>query len=429
MSAYANRAYIDKNYKPSRNDVVVEYYMEPYRVQFWKAAVYVAAESSIGTWTTIKTMNPKIAKKLRPTIFYMDSKKNIIKIAYPHELFEAGNMPQIFSSIGGNVFGMKSVKNLRLEDVSYPKVIIDKFKGPRFGIEGIRKLTKVYRRPLLGTIVKPKVGLDEKQHAKIAYNAWVGGLDIVKDDENLSSMSFNKFKKRIELTLKMRDRAEKETGEKKIYMPNITAETIEMVRRAAHVKMNGGEYIMIDILTAGWAGLQTMRERNDKQFIHAHRAGHAALTRNEKHGISMAVLADAARLIGVDQLHIGTAAIGKMHGSKEEELALLKDIEYKKIFANPKLHVLEQRWYNIKPVMAVASGGLHPGMVPKLIRTMSKNIVIQMGGGVTGHPDGTLAGAKAVRQAVEAYYAKEGYDVYKKKYPELYKAIKKWGRG
>ncbi len=428
MSAYASRTYIDKSYKRSRNDVVVEYYMEPARgIPFWKAAIYVAAESSIGTWTTISTMNPGIAHKLRPTIFHLDSKKHIIRIAYPHELFEAGNMPEIMSSIAGNVFGMKAVKNLKLMDVSYPKVIIDKFKGPKFGIAGIRKLTGVKHRPLVGTIVKPKVGLNEKQHAQVAYDAWVGGLDVVKDDENLSSMTFNKFNKRIELTLKARDKAEKETGEKKIYMPNITAETVEMVKRAAFVKKNGGEYIMIDILTTGWAALQTLRERNDKQFIHAHRAGHAAITRYEKHGISMAVLADAARLIGVDQLHIGTAAIGKMHGSKSEELGLLKDIEYKHIFADPKNHILEQKWYNIKPTMAVASGGLHPGMIPALVKTMSKNIVIQLGGGVHWAPKGTKFGAMAARQALDATMKKIPLREYAKTHPEIALAVKKFG--
>ena len=104
---------------------------------------------------------------------------------------------------------------------------------------------------MLGTIVKPKVGLSPKQHAKVAYEAWVGGLDIVKDDENLTNQGFNPFYQRITETLKMRDKAERETGEKKIYMPNITAETNDMINRAEYVKSLGGEYIMIDILTEG----------------------------------------------------------------------------------------------------------------------------------------------------------------------------------
>ncbi|MBW2999848.1 ribulose-bisphosphate carboxylase large subunit, partial [Candidatus Woesearchaeota archaeon] len=189
--------YIDLKYRPQKNDVVCEYYVEPgLGLSLEKACQHIAGESSIGTWTTISTMSPAIAKKLKPSVFSINKKTNEVRIAYHSDLFEAGNMPEILSSIAGNIFGMKAVKNLRLQDIQFPKKIIDSFLGPQFGIEGIRKLTRIKNRPLVGTIVKPKVGLNEKQHAKVAYEAWAGGLDVVKDDENLSSMTFNNFRKR-----------------------------------------------------------------------------------------------------------------------------------------------------------------------------------------------------------------------------------------
>lgn len=402
------------------------FYLEPNKVSFEKACSQIAAESSIGTWTKLTTMKPGMAR-LRPDI-EINKKTNTVEISYPDDLFEAGNMPEIFSSIGGNIFGMKAVKNLRLLDIEFPKKIIKSFKGPKFGIKGIRKLLKVNKRPLIGTIVKPKLGLNEKEHAKVAYEAWVGGLDIVKDDENLTSMTFNKFNKRVIETLKMRDKAEKETGEKKMYMPNVTAETQEMLKRADFVKKNHGEYIMVDIITTGWSALQTLRNHNDKLncIMHAHRAGHGAFTKNKRHGISMLVVAKAARLIGVDQLHIGTASVGKMEETSLEAIELEDEIESNLILENELGHVLEQRWYGVKPVFAVASGGLWAGSVPKLINIMGNNIIMQFGGGVHGHPNGTRAGAASIRQALEAAMQGISLKTYAKNHDELKRALETW---
>ena len=422
--------YINLRYKPKRTDVICEYYMEPGRgMTYRKAASNCALESSIGTWTTISTLNPSLAKRMKPSVFYINKKKKIIKIAYHHQLFEAGNMPGILSSIAGNIFGMKAVKNLKLLDIQFPKSIVKEYRGPQFGIQGIRKITSVKNRPFTGTIVKPKVGLTHKQHAQVAYKAWTGGLDIVKDDENLVSMSFNNFYKRMDATFKMRDKAEKETGEKKIYLANITAPLEEMKKRADYVKKKGGEYVMVDILTTGFSALQSIREYTQKLklAIHAHRAMHGAITRNPKHGISMLVIAKISRLIGVDTLHIGTAAVGKMHGSKTEELSIEEEIESPNIKENDQIRVLEQRWYGLKPVLAVASGGLSPLSVPELVKLMGKDIVMQAGGGIHGNPGGTKAGAAAMRQATDAALKNIPLKKYAKTHKELQWAINKWG--
>tara|TARA_Y100000310_G_scaffold343844_1_gene453450 strand:+ start:1092 stop:2366 length:1275 start_codon:yes stop_codon:yes gene_type:complete len=419
--------YINLKYKPLKDDLVCEYYLEPNRISFEKACGHIAGESSIGTWTTISTMNPNIARKLKPKVYSINKRTGTLKIAYPVELFEPGNMPQILSSIAGNIFGMKAVKNLRLEDIHFPKKLVSSFKGPRFGIKGLRKLCRVKNRPLVGTIVKPKVGLTASQHAKVAYEAWAGGLDTVKEDENLGSMKFNNFYERFIKTMKMKDKAEKETGEKKFYMPNITSETDEMIKRGEFVKKHGGNYLMVDILTTGWAGFQTVRKHEFNLPLHCHRAMHAAITKNPKHGISMLTIAKITRLIGGDTLHIGTAAIGKMIGSKQDELAIERDIENQYIYENDKLHVLGQKWYNIKPTMAVASGGLQPGMIPKLVKTMGKNVVYQFGGGVHGNKLGTMAGAMAVRQALDAALKDIPLKQYMKNHKELKQAISQWG--
>jgi len=426
---YGNCEFVNKKYKPKKTDLVVMYKVEPIKgVSLERICELLAGESSIGTWTKISTMNPKIAKQLKPSAFYINKKKNLVKIAYPEKLFEKNNISGILSSIAGNIYGMKEAKKLRLEDITFPKSIIKSFPGPKYGIKGVRKITKIKNRPLIGTIVKPKVGLTEKQHAKVAYESWMGGLDVVKDDENLTSMQFNNFYKRVNLTFKARDKAEKETGEKKIYLPNITAEYGEMKKRAEHVKKKGGEFVMIDILTVGWSAFSSMRKVTNKLklAIHGHRAMHGALTRDPKHGISMLVLAKISRLLGTDQLHIGTAGIGKMHGSVSEEVSIEEEIEKQKIKANPKTNRLEQNWHNLKPVLAVASGGVSPLDVPKIVQTMGKDIVIQAGGGIHWHPKGSRYGAMAMRQAIEATMKKIPLKKYSKTHKELNEALVKF---
>ena len=293
-------------------------------------------------------------------------------------------------------------------------------------MNGVRKIVGVKKRPLSGTIVKPKLGLNEKEHAKCAYEAWIGGLDIVKDDENLTSKSFNKFKKRARETIKLKNKAEKETGEKKIYMANVTAETNEMIKRAEYLKELGNEYLMVDVLTVGWSALQTLRNENEKLklVLHGHRAMHGALTRNKEHGISMLALAQSSRLVGMDQLHIGTA-VGKMEGEKNEIRTILENIEQKKVKATKK--TFSQNWGKTKPVFSVCSGGLHPGHIPKLVEFFGNDIIIQCGGGAHGHPEGTRKGAVAIRQAIDAVMKNISLKEYAKTHPELDLAIKKWG--
>ena len=322
---------------------------------------------------------------------------------------------------------MKVLKHLRLLDISFPKDIIEKYKGPKYGIDGIRKRTKIRDRPLLGTIVKPKVGLNEKEHAGVCGKAWRGGLDIVKDDENLTNMAFNKFEKRIIETLKIRDKIESETGEGKYYMPNITAPLTTMKKRADFVIDNGGEYVMVDIVTVGFSALQEIRDYLESRevILHAHRAMHAAFTRNKKHGMTMLVLAKLMRLIGLDQLHTGTV-VGKMEGGKQEVLEINNIITEQKIVGN-HLSILDQEWHNIKPILPVASGGLSPLDAPELIKILGKDMVYQFGGGCHGHPDGTEAGARAIRQAIDAVLENSNLRDYAKTHTELARAIKKWG--
>ncbi len=400
--------FVNLNYKPKETDLICTFSVEPEGISLQEAAGGVAAESSVGTWTELTTVKPYV-EELAAHVFSIQ--ENTIKIAYPIELFEDGNMPNILSSVAGNVFGLKALKNLRLLDIQFPKELLDGFYGPAYGIKGIRKLLKVEKRPLVGTIIKPKLGLKTVDHAKVAYDAWYGGCDVVKDDENLSSQTFNPFEARLTKTLESRDRAEKETGERKVYMINITAETDTMIERAQAVEDQGGRYVMVDILTCGWSALQTLRNQEFKLVIHAHRAGHAAFTKNPLHGIAMKPIATVARIIGVDQLHVGTV-VGKMSETKAE---VVENIE-----------ACKTEMGEINPVLPVASGGLHPRLVPALLETFGNDVVIQAGGGIHGNPLGTVSGAKAMRQAVDATLEGKTLEEYAKTHKELQAALDTW---
>jgi ribulose-bisphosphate carboxylase large chain len=412
--------FLNLKYKPKSSDLVCLFRVEPNKTDIKTASENIALESSTGTWDEVST-EKEYMKKLGAKVFSIKGK--MVKIAYPAELFEGGNAPNILSSVAGNIFGMKIVKNLRLEDIKIPEGILKSFSGPKYGIPGVRKMMKVYDRPLVGTIVKPKLGLNTHDHAKVAYDAWIGGCDLVKDDENLSSQKFNKFEERLARTLEKADLAEEETGEKKAYLVNVTAETREMIKRAELVEQLGGKFIMVDIVTEGFGALQTLREADFKMAIHAHRAMAAAFTRNPKHGLSMNVLAEVVKLIGVDTLHIGTV-VGKMQGALKEVSEIEEEIEKKKVLETHDR--LSQNWGKIKPVFAVSSGGLHPGHVPFLIKHMGNDVIIQMGGGIHGHPNGTSAGARAARQAVDATIHGISLDKYSKNHVELAQALNQW---
>jgi len=370
----------------------------------------LAAESSVGTWTEVKIEDKKIWGRLYARVIDADEKSGIVKIAYPVALFEAGNIAQLLSSVAGNVFGLKELLTLRLLDLKLPDKYVSGFLGPKYGIGGLREKTGVNDRPFVGSIIKPKLGLTASEHVEVAKKVFLGGVDFVKDDENLTSCEFNNFYERVDGVLAMMK--EERFLKKKIYAFNITADAGEMVKRAKYVEENGGDCVMVDILTCGFSAVEALRKKGLSVFIHGHRAMHGALTRGRDFGISMLVLAKLARLAGVDLLHSGTV-VGKMEGEEKEVVAINE--------------FLRSNWFGLKLVLPVASGGLYPGLVPDLVRILGKEMMFNFGGGIHGHSQGSECGARAVLQAVEAVVSGFSLKDYARKHEELKKAIEKWG--
>jgi len=381
---------------------------------FDRTAGGVAAESSVGTWTDVSLEEKAIWERLHGRVIEMDENAGLVKIAYPLELFEHGNIPQLLSSIAGNIFGLSEIAALRIEDIDFPENYVKSFPGPFWGIEGYRKITGVADQPLIGSIIKPKLGLTVQKHIAAAMEVFDAGVNLVKDDENLTSQSFNPFSERVDTAIsRMKNAGFLNPGAERIYAFNITASYEEMVKRADYVVEKGGNCLMIDILTSGFAAVTGIRNKTYGKLIHAHRAMHAAFTRSRDYGISMLVIAKLARLAGVDSLHTGTI-VGKMEGGKDEVLAVNE--------------FLRSDWYGLKTVLPTASGGLHPGHVPELVSLLGKDVLCNFGGGIHGHPDGSHAGAVAVVQAFEASAQNISLGDYAKTHPELARALEKWGR-
>ncbi|MBI4447551.1 type III ribulose-bisphosphate carboxylase [Candidatus Woesearchaeota archaeon] len=422
------KEFVNKNYKPKNNDVKVLFYYEAAKgMKVEDALGRIASESSSGTWTTLTNL-PKLLPKTKAYAY--NYSKNYTKLAYPRILFENGSVPCMMSGIGGNIFGMKAITNLRLIDAELPLDYVKGFKGPTYGKEVIKKIFKRKSGPITSVVPKPKVGYTAKEHAEVVAKAvWRGGMDCVKDDENLTSQKFNKFEERVKHMARVRDQVMKETGEVKDAFINTTAPTLkELERRVKLIHDYGFNYFMIDVVVSGFTAVGTASElaHDYKMAIHGHRAMHAMFARNPKHGMTMLFLAKLMRLIGVDQLHTGTV-VGKLEGSKEEIMAM-KDMLTKKEVGEITNLRMPQKWGKIKPVLPVSSGGLHPGILPEVFDIYgTTDIGIQCGGGSQGHPDGIEAGARAIMQSIEAYKQKISLKEYAETHNELKVALQKWG--
>lgn len=425
--------FVKKDYNPDLDrDIIVAFKVTPSNgFSIEDAAGRIASESSTGTWTTLSILPGRIHNLMAKAYEMRKLQSNtfIVKVAYPIELFEEGNIPGFLASVAGNIYGMKAIRGLRIEDIYFPKAFIKSFKGPVKGIENIRKIYNIYDRPIVGTVPKPKVGFSPDELHNIIYEYLVGGMDYTKDDENLTGQSFCRFEERARAIVKAIDRAEKETGERKIWLANVTADIRDMEKRIKLVADYGNPFIMVDVVIVGWSALTYIRDLAEEYSlaIHAHRAFHAAFTRNPLHGLSMFTLAKLYRLVGIDQLHIGTPEVGKLEAKTSDVInnaRILRERHYRPDADN--IFYMEQEWHHIKPVFPTASGGLHPGILPEVIKILGMDIVIQVGGGVLGHPDGPMAGAKAVRQVIDACLRNIPIDQYAEKNKELRRALEKW---
>lgn len=451
------KAYIDLNLKNPKNG---EYMLCVFHIvpagehDLLSAASEVASESSTGTNFPVKTATD-FSQEMNALVYKIDEEKQLAWIAYPWRLFDrGGNVQNILTYVAGNIFGMKDVKGIKLLDVWFPPQMLEQYDGPSYTLDDMRKYLDVYDRPILGTIVKPKMGLTSSEYAEVCYDFWVGGGDFVKNDEPQANQDFCPYEKMVMYVKEAMDKAVKETGRKKVHSFNISAADFETMMERAEMIYEifepGSFAFLIDGITAGWMAVQTIRRNYPDVFLHFHRAMHGAFTRPENPiGFSVPILSQFARLAGASGIHTGTAGVGKMKGDVSEDITAANlDLYFKakghyfdqswakvpeddediiRITKEDSLHHLileDDSWRGMKKCTPIISGGLNPTKLKPFIDAIGHvDFITTMGAGVHAHPGGTKKGAKALVQSCEAY--QKGIDIkeYAKDHEELAQAI------
>ena len=434
VAPYAEMGYYQPDYEPKPTDILCAFRFVPQEgVDPVEAAAAIAGESSTATWTVVwtdrLTAHEHYQAKTYRVVPVHGTDQFIAYIAYDLDLFEEGSIANLTSSIIGNVFGFKALKSLRIEDMRIPPHYTKTFQGPAHGIVMEREYLNKYGRPLLGATTKPKLGLSARNYGRVVYEALKGGLDFVKDDENINSQPFMRWRDRFLFCMEAVNKAQAATGEIKGHYLNITAGTMEdMYERAEFAKDLGSVIVMID-LTIGYTAIQSMAKwcRKHGVILHLHRAGHSTYTRQKTHGVSFRVIAKWMRLAGVDHIHAGTV-VGKLEGDPATTKGYYHTLRDDKVAADPSIGLyFEQDWASMPAVMPVASGGIHAGQMHTLLHLLGEDVVLQFGGGTIGHPDGIADGATANRVAVEAMIqARNAGRDFLNEGPEILAAAAKW---
>jgi len=407
---YAKMGYWDATYTVKTTDVLALFRISPQPgVDPVEATAAVAGESSTATWTVVWTDLLTACDVYRAKAYRVDPVPNTPDqyfgyIAYEIDLFEEGSLANITASIIGNVFGFKAVKALRLEDMRIPFAYLKTFQGPATGVIVERERMDKFGRPLLGATVKPKLGLSGKNYGRVVFEGLKGGLDFLKDDENINSQAFMRWRERFLYCQEGIMRASAATGEVKGSYLNITAGTMEEVyTRAEYARELGSIVVMID-LVMGYTAIQSAAiwARENDMLLHLHRAGNSTYARQKNHGINFRVICKWMRMSGVDHIHAGTI-VGKLEGDPLMVQGFYETLLCVKSEVNlPKGLFFAQDWASLRKCMPVASGGIHCGQMHQLINYLGDDVVLQFGGGTIGHPDGIQAGATANRVALEA---------------------------
>src|SRR6202161_1423759 len=254
VTPYAEMGYYDADYEPKDTDILAAFRITPQLgVDAIEAAAAVAGESSTATWTVVWTDRLTAHEHYQAKAYDVQpvpgrEGEYLARIAYDIDLFEEGSIANLTSSIIGNVFGFKALSALRLEDMRIPLAYVKTFQGPPHGIVMEREYLKKYGRPLLGGTTKPKIGLSARNYGRVVYEALRGGLDFTKDDENINSQPFMRWRDRYLFCMEAVNQAQAETGEVKGHYLNVTAATMEdMYERAEFARDLGSVIVMIDL--------------------------------------------------------------------------------------------------------------------------------------------------------------------------------------
>lgn len=394
------------------------------------AAQVLAGEQSSGTFVAIPGETEELKQRFaarvesvevkdivsNPSLQGATSKNNIyhraeIKVSWSIENF-GYNLPVLISTLQGNLYELRQFTGLRLMDIELPSSYGSHYKGPSFGIDGCRKLTAVTARPLIGTIIKPSIGLTVTETANMVRTLTEAGIDFIKDDELLSSSANSPFEERVREVMKVINSWADRTGKKVMYAFNISGEIDEMLQRYETIVKHGGTCAMISINSTGLAAVKKICDQG-QLAIHGHRNGWGMLTRHPLLGIAFKAYQKIWRLAGVDQLHVN----GIQNKFWESDDSVVESIQS-----------CLTKMYNHKTILPVVSSGQWGGQAPETYRrTQTIDLLYMAGGGIMAHPMGPAAGVTALHQAWNAAMNGMSIEEAARLYPELAKSVEKFG--
>jgi ribulose-bisphosphate carboxylase large chain len=335
-----------------------------------------------------------------------------VELSFPFENVGA-SLPNFVTTVAGNLFELSPFSGLRLLDVEVPAELADAYPGPQFGIEGTREVVGVHDRPIVGTIIKPSVGLSPAETADLVETLVASGLDFIKDDELIADPPYSRVVDRVEAVMDVIHRHEDETGETVMYACNITGDVDAMLERHDAVREAGGNCVMVSMNTVGLAGLTALR-RHSELPIHAHRNGWGALSRCPQLGFDYAAYATFFRLAGADHLHVNGLR-NKFCEPDESVVASAKACQ---------TPIADED----DVVMPVFSSGQWAGQAPDTYEVLGNaDLMYLAGGGIMGHPDGPAAGVAHLKQGWEAAMAGVPLEEYAEDHEELRRAIEHYG--
>jgi len=404
--------------------IIATYYAAlPRDMIMYYLAPFLAVEQSTGTWTAVPGETPEVRAKhvakvigIHEVPFFeyevpkeVEERTYVVQVAFPFRNIEH-QIPMLLTAVVGNIsMGGK----IKLLDLHFPKQYTDGFGGPKFGIEGLYKTLGVEGRPLINNMIKPCTGYSCEIGEKLFYEVAVGGCDVIKDDELIADMAFNRCEDRVKAYMAMEKRAYEETGEHTLYMVNISDNIPKMFEVAKRAVDAGANAIMVNYLAVGLPALHALAEDPDINVpIMAHMDCAGALYESPNSGIaSHLVLGKLPRLAGADVV-VFPAPYGKAPYLKDRFLYTADMMHYP--------------MHDIKPTMPMPSGGITPDMVPICVADIGPDIMIGSGGGIHAHPMGPTAGARAFRQAIDATMQGIPVQEYAKEHQELGIALGLW---
>ncbi|QJD86510.1 ribulose-bisphosphate carboxylase large subunit family protein [Cohnella herbarum] len=417
-----------------KNDEVLAIYLieTPYPVE--KAAETMAGEQSTGTFISVPGETPQLKARhgarvvgiepldesespSLPGVYIprdMDKpvyRRAVVKLSFPLHNF-GPSLPNLLSTVAGNLYELREFSGLRLLDLELPEAFAAKYPGPKFGIQGTRRLAGVFDRPLIGTIVKPSIGLPLEEYGPLVRGLAEAGLDFIKDDELCANPPYAPFEQRVNTVMNEIDKAADRTGKKLMYAFNITGDIDEMKRNHDTVLQAGGTCVMVCVNSIGFAAVSHLRGYTELP-IHGHRTQWGAMTRSPLLGMSFTAYQKLCRLAGVDHLHTN-GLNSKFAESNDSVVRSILDC-LKPMFGG----------YGAMPVLSSAQWA--GSAIPTYRETRTLDVIHLAGGGILAHPGGLAEGVRSMQLGWEAAVREIELAKYAETHSELQEAIRVFG--